>query len=169
MPVPKRTSKAIKINVRKKPEGLVDPKLVPKKRDLSKVIALSTILGFLVGGFGIAYILFSNNPLSIEVQPEIIVPDNETLPEEETPAATTTPESTKAPQVVIQQLEILDTPTGYLNVRTGAGTNFEKITQIKPGESYEFISETAENGGWYQIRLDITTTGWITKRYARIK
>lgn len=165
----RRTSKAIKINVRKKPEGLVDPKLVTKKRDFSRVIALSTILGFLVGGFGIAYILFSNNPLNLEVSPEIIVPENEeVLQEEQTETATTTLPDTEAPQVVIQQVEILDTPTGYLNVRAGAGTNFEKITRVKPGEFYEFVSEDTKTG-WYQIRLDITTTGWITKRYAKVK
>lgn len=88
----------------------------------------------------------------------------ETLPPEEdssTPPITT-------PSVKLQEVEILETPTGYLNVRKGPGTNFEKIAQVKPGESYSLVSED-ETAGWYEIKLSDSSTGWVTKQYAKIK
>lgn len=53
------------------------------------------------------------------------------------------------------------TPTEPLNVRNGAGVNFEKIGIILPNEAYYILSE--ENG-WYQIIFD-NQTAYVSGDY----
>lgn len=159
-----------KINIQRISEQrILDTKLVTKKTNrLPYAIAIVAALGVLVGAGVLAYLFFAKNPAEPEVTHEIIVP--EAGPQEKPPVteeATTTPETN--PRVLTRQVEILETPTGFLNVRSGAGTNFAKIGQVDPGSWYELISEIPDNGGWYQIKLDAGKIGWITKRYAREK
>lgn len=52
---------------------------------------------------------------------------------------------------------------GTINVRTGPGTNYDKITQVVSGKQVEVIGE--ENG-WYQVTFD-STTGWLLGEYLR--
>ncbi len=59
---------------------------------------------------------------------------------------------------------ILDTPTGYLRVRSEASTTADQIATVFPGEKYEIINEKED---WYQIRLRDQRAGWISKTYAR--
>ena len=98
--------------------------------------------------------------------PEIIVPNDTPTTSADTPAASESPKS--EPEVVKSTVTVLDTPTGYLNVRGGPGTNFEKIGQINPGETYELVTADQDKG-WYQIKLDEARNGWVTKQYAEIK
>lgn len=60
-------------------------------------------------------------------------------------------------------LLIQDTPTGFLNVRSGAGINFSLISAIFPGEK---MAWTVKEGDWYQIILRDGTKGWILGTYA---
>ena len=53
------------------------------------------------------------------------------------------------------------TPTEPLNVRTGAGINFNKIGIILPGEAYYILGE--ENG-WYRILFD-GATAYVSGEY----
>ncbi|MCA9372399.1 PEGA domain-containing protein [Candidatus Woesebacteria bacterium] len=59
-------------------------------------------------------------------------------------------------------LTILDTPTGFLNVRVEPSLDGEQVTQIKPGEIYEF---TEQDGDWYKITLADGTEGWVFGDY----
>ena len=52
---------------------------------------------------------------------------------------------------------------GTINVRTGPGTNYDKITQVVSGKQVEVIGE--ENG-WYQVTFD-STTGCLLGEYLR--
>ncbi|MBU2632250.1 PEGA domain-containing protein [Patescibacteria group bacterium] len=63
-----------------------------------------------------------------------------------------------------EKIEILNTPTGFLRVRAENSISSSEITQVKPGESYAFISEEK---GWYQIKLPDDKTGWISSQYAK--
>lgn len=54
----------------------------------------------------------------------------------------------------LEQLIYSLTPTKPLNVRTGAGINFEKIGIILPDEAYYILDE---QNGWYQILFDGAT------------
>ena len=58
---------------------------------------------------------------------------------------------------------ILNTPTGFLRVRESNSVNSPEIAQVKPGESYELISETE---GWFRIKLTDGKIGWVSSSYA---
>ena len=58
---------------------------------------------------------------------------------------------------------INDTPTGFLRVRQQPGGI--EIAQIKPGEEYLSLEETAD---WIQIQLANKTHGWVVKKYIHL-
>jgi|GEM_PF-2244379 len=74
--------------------------------------------------------------------------------------ATSIEESIKEPKLYI---EITETPTGWLNVRSGPGTNFERFSRVDVGESFELLEE---GDNWYKIKLDEETEGWVYAEYA---
>lgn len=51
-----------------------------------------------------------------------------------------------------------------LNVRSGPGTDFERVGQVNSGESYQIIEEQND---WVKIQLD-NLEGWITKEFITI-
>ncbi len=55
-----------------------------------------------------------------------------------------------------------ETPTGWLNVRSGAGPNFEILLKVKPGESYAVIETVGE---WTHIELEGGSDGWVSSAY----
>jgi uncharacterized protein YgiM (DUF1202 family) len=70
-------------------------------------------------------------------------------------------------------VEILETPTGFLRVRTLPGTKGEEIAEVKPGEKFLYI-ETDEASGWYKIQyrdpapgLPDGISGWVSNQYAK--
>jgi len=76
-------------------------------------------------------------------------------PEVILPSATTTEETSTTTE--IKTVTVTETPTGWLNVRAGAGTNFSVVAKVYPGEDYPLL---AEKGEWYKIEL-----GWVSKQY----
>ena len=62
------------------------------------------------------------------------------------------------------QIEVLDTPNGFLNVRSGPSTNNNVLIKIKPGETF---SLTKEQGDWFEIIYEASKTGWIFSKYAK--
>ena len=62
------------------------------------------------------------------------------------------------------QIQILATPTGILNVRSGPGLSYSVIAKINPGEKYQLLDERPE---WYNIKLSSGKTGWISSQYAK--
>lgn len=83
------------------------------------------------------------------------------------------PEATDMPSEDIEKevqeenkIYILDTGTGYLNVRSGPGTNFEVKTKVTPGDKYDLIEE---KDGWYLISIEEDLSGWVISTYADIK
>ncbi len=81
--------------------------------------------------------------------------DTEPIPKENEEEPTPTPKPAT--------LTIKETETGYLNVRDGAGTIFEIITTISPGDTVELLDE---DKSWYKVKTDDDTAGWISGRYA---
>lgn len=61
---------------------------------------------------------------------------------------------------------ILDTPTGFLRVRESASLQSAEVGRVIPGQEYTLISELT---GWYEIRVDSTTIGWVSTQYAEKK
>lgn len=82
--------------------------------------------------------------------------------DETTIVASITPTPTVAQKNTII---ILQTPTGFLNVRENPNAQAKKISEVKPNETYEY---TKEEGGWFYIKLNNGTSGWITGTYAKI-
>lgn len=86
--------------------------------------------------------------------------------------ATPTPSPTPKPQLQTFVL-ILQTPTGYLRVRTQPGTAGNEIDQVKPGSKYLFLAEDVDTH-WYKIQLEPPApglpegrVGWVSNEYAQ--
>ncbi len=63
-------------------------------------------------------------------------------------------------------LKISDTPTGWLNVRSGPGTTFAPLGRVNPGEVYPLL---AEEGEWYRIKFEnLSKEGWVAKQYTQL-
>jgi type IV pilus assembly protein PilM len=83
-------------------------------------------------------------------------------------ASTTSPLAGQA-TTTVRTLEISETPTGWLNVRSGPGTVFVSVGRVNPGEVYPLL---AEEGEWYRIKFGNegqTKEGWVAKQYTIIK
>lgn len=52
-----------------------------------------------------------------------------------------------------------------LNVRSGPGTTFSRVGQVKRGQEFVVLEE---KNGWYKIKLVSGTTGWSTGDYVKI-
>lgn len=79
-----------------------------------------------------------------------------------TPVPTKTTSTTPAKQV-----QIKDTPTGFLRVRSDASTGASEIGRVKPGEKYAVLdSKTVSGVLWYKITFTETQDGWISGEYA---
>lgn len=66
--------------------------------------------------------------------------------------------------VTIPKVIILDTPTGYLNVRKENSASSDLITTVNPGDTLDLISEDED---WFEVKLSDGKTGWISAAYAR--
>lgn len=83
-------------------------------------------------------------------------------------------EQTNLPSKERLMVTILQTPTGYLRVRTKPGEGGSEIAQIKPGEKYPYIDTDVETG-WIEIQYQEPKTGmpsgmvgWISNQYASV-
>jgi len=87
--------------------------------------------------------------------------------EQALPTVTTnpTPAETIAPTLTPQnEVQILNTPTGFLRVRATPSVTAAQIGEVKPGEKYPYVDE---NDSWFEITLSDGTKGWISKSYAQ--
>ncbi|MCJ7827842.1 PEGA domain-containing protein, partial [Patescibacteria group bacterium] len=62
-------------------------------------------------------------------------------------------------------VEINETPTGWLRVRSEPSTSGEEVAKVEPDETYPFLDE--ENG-WYEIEYEDGESGWISGVYAEL-
>ena len=74
--------------------------------------------------------------------------------------------STSSPSATLkkEQVEILQTPTGFLRVRSDSNIGSSEIGQVKPGEVYDLVVDKQD---WFQIKLKDGTLGWISSQYAK--
>ncbi len=80
-----------------------------------------------------------------------------------------------APQETVSKtyVEILDTPTGFLRVRTAPGSSGEEIAEVTPGSRYLLLSEDTATG-WYEIQykppvagLPNGINGWVSSQFTK--
>ena len=63
-------------------------------------------------------------------------------------------------------IEVLDTPTGFLNVRSDPSVDGDIVTTVAPGDTYEY-SDTQD--GWYKITTEDGSVGWVSGEYVEEK
>jgi len=77
------------------------------------------------------------------------------------------PSSALVPPIAVSKVLILNTPTGFLRVRESNSISSSEISQVKPAEEYELVTEQE---GWFEIKLTPPTggekKGWISSSYA---
>lgn len=59
-------------------------------------------------------------------------------------------------------LVIKDTPTGFLRVRIEPSTSATEAARVNPGDKFTILDT---QNGWYEIRYDGTSTGWVSGTY----
>ncbi|HSW87899.1 MAG TPA: PEGA domain-containing protein [Candidatus Saccharimonadales bacterium] len=64
------------------------------------------------------------------------------------------------------QVLILNTPTGFLHVRSTPSSGGTIITNVDPGQTFLLITQQS---GWYQIQLTDGTKGWVSGQYAKVQ
>lgn len=82
---------------------------------------------------------------------------------EEEPVQADSTESAKPKE---ETIEILDTPTGFLRVRTEPATSATESAQVKPGEKYPYLDETT-GADWFKIEYEKGKEGWVSSQYAK--
>ena len=78
------------------------------------------------------------------------------------PPPTSSPSASPTPQK--QMARILETPTGFLRVRSDSSISSSEIARVNPGESYEILDE---KDLWFEIKLTDGRVGWISSSYAQ--
>ncbi len=80
-------------------------------------------------------------------------------PQSSSPSAISTPVP-----ISVTKILILDTPTGFLRVRSEPSLNGSQVGQVLPGEKYDLLDEQS---GWYKIKLKDGTVGWVSSEYSQ--
>lgn len=77
-------------------------------------------------------------------------------------------------KTLTKTVTILNTPTGYLRVRSEPGSAGEEIAQVKPGDTFPYLDMDVATG-WIEIQyeasksgLPLGITGWISGNYATV-
>lgn len=76
--------------------------------------------------------------------------------------ATSSASPTIAPSVT--KILILETPTGFLRVRSEPSLNGVEVGRVLPGEKYDMLDEQE---GWFKIKLKDESSGWISSQYSQ--
>jgi uncharacterized protein YgiM (DUF1202 family) len=86
-----------------------------------------------------------------------------------TPIKTPTPTkaATSSAALAKPYVQILETPTGYLRVRsTPAG---DEVGKVYPGETHKYFeTSTPPTEGWYKIEYQPGAEGWVSNQYAKL-
>lgn len=61
------------------------------------------------------------------------------------------------------KVKILETPTGWLRVRSEPNTSGSEVAKVNPDEQFVLVDEQTD---WYKIKYEEEKTGWISSQYA---
>lgn len=86
-----------------------------------------------------------------------LVPDKDIQPEQE------------EEEELIQEtkIEILETPVGFLRVRSEPSTLGREVSRVEPEQVFLLLEEDGKTG-WYKIEYEEGEEGWISSKYARL-
>lgn len=97
----------------------------------------------------------------VEVVEKISATPSGTIIPTVTGAAKLTPTGTKTTG---RTIIILDTPTGWLRVRSQPTVNASESAKVNPGDTFKILEE---QNGWYKITYKDPLTGWISAQYTK--
>lgn len=83
---------------------------------------------------------------------------NDKVDDVETPEAENTPKPVSTTVVIVSE-------GGKVNIRTGHGTSYARITSAAPGTTFEYVA-TAVNG-WHAVIVG-AKVGWVSGKYSRL-
>jgi len=79
-----------------------------------------------------------------------------------------------SPKTAVKTVTVLNTPTGFLRVRSEPGSRGTEIAQVKPGEVFPYLDTDIETG-WIEIQYEASKSGlpsgivgWISSDYASV-
>jgi len=112
--------------------------------------------------------LIVSSKLAKEGGPEVSPTPTGPIPTDKiTPKPTTTPKTTPSPRPTVPitgaSVEIKETETGWLRVRSGPGRSYAEVAKVYPGEKYPLLEEKPD---WYKITYQEGKEGWISSQYA---
>lgn len=81
-----------------------------------------------------------------------------------TPSKNVSPVPTKKVEPGKTSVKILDTPTGWLRVRTEPSLSATEAAKVNTGEVFLYLDEES---GWFKIEYQQGKTGWISSQYAQ--
>lgn len=85
------------------------------------------------------------------------------LASEPAPVVTATPTLTPTEEIGLgAKIMIMPTEVGFLRVRKEANMTSSEVGRVKPGETYDVLSEVKD---WYQIKISETVSGWVSANY----
>lgn len=155
-----------------------DKKLDAASKNLAQVLEPLLLVGIalVVAFIAIAivtpiYGLVSNFGAPQQGPPPVVETAPPPAPVSEPPAAqppVSVPEPVPAAllaPVTEKRVMVLSSPLGYVNVRSGPGTDYKKLREAKPGEEYAY---TAAENGWYRIVDAEGVAGWISATYVKV-
>lgn len=93
-----------------------------------------------------------------------LAPTGDTVSETPTPDPSATPSGTPSPS---QEVQILETGTGFLRVREKPTTGGAEVGQVTPGKRYPFVERDTATG-WFKIEYASGKEGWVTNEFAKL-
>lgn len=94
---------------------------------------------------------------------QLTAAEQEALEELDEMQATLEDEADEVEETAEEETVTMMVVGGTINVRTGPGTSYERITQVTTGKQ---VTVVGEENGWYQVSFD-ATTGWVLGEYLR--
>ena len=60
------------------------------------------------------------------------------------------------------KIKVIETGTGWLRVRAGAGLGFDEVAKVDVGKEYKLLED---KGDWVQVQVDEKVSGWVSSTY----
>ena len=88
-----------------------------------------------------------------------------------TESVTTASESSTATTAMSAAQQYVVITGSNVNLRSGAGTSFDKVGKAKKGSRFAYLSsKKAKNGKvWYQVQYSSSITAWVISSYSKIQ
>ena len=99
----------------------------------------------------------------ISPTPTVSVPVNLVTPKPTT-AIKISPSLKPTVSITGAAVEIQQTETGWLRVRSGPGRSYSEVAKVYPGEKYPLLEEKPD---WYKITYEEGKEGWVSSQYAK--